>query len=77
MPEFTVEVKANTYEKHWPFYEEFGGRRFPAEHMMKAQSEIEEMCRVLEAEGVTVQRPGKLRLYTYVHVHLEHTSTKV
>ncbi len=57
VPKFTTEVKANTYEKHWPFYEANGGKPFPAEHMRKAVAEIEEFCRVLEGEGVQVQRP--------------------
>ena len=57
MPQFTMEVKANTYEKHWPFYEENGGKPFPREHLRKAVAEIEEFCRVLEAEGVMVRRP--------------------
>ena len=52
-----MEVKANTYEQHWPFYEEHGGKPFPREHLRKATAEIEEFCRVLEAEGVKVRRP--------------------
>lgn len=57
VPKFTVEVKANTYEKHWPFYEKLGGQPFPAEHNEKAIKEIEEFCHVLEHEGVKVRRP--------------------
>ena len=57
VPEFTMEVKANTYEKYWPFYQKFGGNPFPSDHLEKAVTEIEEFCRVLEAEGVIVRRP--------------------
>ncbi|MBN3290114.1 GATM protein, partial [Polypterus senegalus] len=57
VPPFTVEVKANTYEKYWPFYQKHGGERFPEEHVKKAVSEIEEMCNILRLEGVTVRRP--------------------
>lgn len=57
MPKFTVEVKANTYEKHWPFYEKNGGRPFPVEHLKKAVEEVEELCYILESEGVKVRRP--------------------
>ncbi|XP_072888905.1 glycine amidinotransferase, mitochondrial isoform X2 [Hemitrygon akajei] len=57
VPPFTVEVKANTYEKYWPFYQQYGGQRFPKEHMKKAVNEIEEMCNVLHGEGVIVRRP--------------------
>lgn len=60
VPDFTVEVKANTYEKHWPFYKENGGKSFPKEHMKKAYAEIEEFCNILKQEGVTVQRPEPL-----------------
>lgn len=57
VPQFSVEVKANTYEKHWPFFDKFGGRSFPKEHLKKAQVEIEEFCNILRNEGVTVRRP--------------------
>ncbi|XP_016391367.1 glycine amidinotransferase, mitochondrial-like [Sinocyclocheilus rhinocerous] len=57
VPPFTVEVKANTYEKYWPFYQQFGGQTFPKDHVKKAVSEIEEMCNILQHEGVTVRRP--------------------
>lgn len=50
-------MKANTYEKYWPFYQKYGGRPFPLEHLKKAKMEIEEFCRVLKAEGVIVRRP--------------------
>lgn len=49
--------QANTYEKHWPFYQKYGGTSFPADHLKKAVSEIEEMCNILHHEGVTVRRP--------------------
>ena len=57
VPKFTVEVKANTYEKHWPFYERLGGRPFPPEHIEKSIEEVEGLCKILEMEGVKVRRP--------------------
>jgi len=57
VPNFTTEVKANTYEYHWDFYKANNGEYFPAEHLKKAVAEIEEFCRILEHEGVVVQRP--------------------
>ena len=60
MPKFTVEVKATTYENQWPFYEKFGGKPFPSEHLRKAADEIEEFCRILEMEGVKVRRPESI-----------------
>ncbi|KAJ7393737.1 hypothetical protein OS493_003396 [Desmophyllum pertusum] len=57
VPQFSVEVKANTYEKNWPFFDQFGGRSFPWEHLKKARVEIEEFCNILRHEGVIVRRP--------------------
>ena len=57
VPQFSVEVKANTYEKNWPFFGQFGGQSFPKEHLKKAQVEIEEFCNILRHEGVAVRRP--------------------
>lgn len=53
----TFSQQANTYEKYWQFYQQHGGQPFPAEHLKKAVSEIEEMCNILRHEGVTVRRP--------------------
>uniref|UniRef100_G1T784 Glycine amidinotransferase n=1 Tax=Oryctolagus cuniculus TaxID=9986 RepID=G1T784_RABIT len=60
VPPFTVEVKANTYEKYWPFYQKHGGHYFPKDHLKKAVAEIEEMCNILKMEGVTVKRPDPI-----------------
>uniref|UniRef100_A0A452IR14 Glycine amidinotransferase n=1 Tax=Gopherus agassizii TaxID=38772 RepID=A0A452IR14_9SAUR len=57
VPPFSVEVKANTYEKNWEFYQKFGGQSFPRDHLKKAIAEIEEMCNILKMEGVIVKRP--------------------
>jgi len=57
VPQFSVEVKANTYEKNWPFFGQFGGQSFPKEHLKKAHMEIEEFCNILRHEGVIVRRP--------------------
>ncbi|MGH0134993.1 UNVERIFIED_CONTAM: hypothetical protein FKN15_008896 [Acipenser sinensis] len=65
VPPFTVEVKANTYEKHWPFYQKYGGQLFPEEHLKKAVREIEEMCNILRLEGVKVRRPEPIDWLTH------------
>lgn len=57
MPPFTLEVKASMPEEQWHFFKEFGGRPFPIDHIKKATEEIEELCHILEQEGVTVRRP--------------------
>ncbi|XP_038045683.1 glycine amidinotransferase, mitochondrial-like [Patiria miniata] len=57
VPPFSIEVKANTNEKHWDFFKRSGGCSFPAEHVERAKAEIEELCNILRHEGVTVRRP--------------------
>ena len=52
-----IEVYAEVREKEWPFFKINEGKPFPEEHIAKAKEEIEEFCRILEAEGVTVRRP--------------------
>jgi len=57
VPPFTREVKANTHQQHWNFYESYGGTNFPHNHLNKAIAEIENLCTILEHEGVNVRRP--------------------
>jgi glycine amidinotransferase len=57
VPSFTIEVKANTHEKYWPFYQQHGGKPFPPEHVAIAVKQMDEFCKILEHEGVTVRRP--------------------
>lgn len=57
VPELSVEVKAYTYEKNRPFFEQFGGKAFPKEHLKQAHAEVEELCNILRHEGVIVRRP--------------------
>ena len=57
VPKFTVEVNANIAQEQWPFFKKFGGQPFPADHVRKAGEEIDELCHILEQEGVIVRRP--------------------
>ncbi|XP_039260255.2 glycine amidinotransferase, mitochondrial-like [Styela clava] len=57
IPSFTVEVKANTNQAYWNFYEKHGGQLFPEKHLELAVKEVEEFCNILRHEGVTVRRP--------------------
>ncbi len=57
VPPLTTEVKATVSKEYWPFFEQNGGKEFPAEVINKAKKEIEYFCTVLEGEGVTVKRP--------------------
>ena len=44
-------------DTEWSLFKKHEGKPFPEEHIAKAKEEIEEFCRILEAEGVTVRRP--------------------
>ncbi len=57
VPAFTLEVQAITPRNFWPFYQQYGGKPFPAEYVDKAVKQVEEFCKILEHEGVTVRRP--------------------
>lgn len=57
VPPLTIEVKATTNEKFWPFYSEYGGKPFPHEYLSRAEKEVAEFCNILQHEGVIVRRP--------------------
>ena len=57
VPEFDCIVKGNVSPEKWPFFQKHGGKHFPEELTIPAKKELEELCRVLEGEGVTVRRP--------------------
>ena len=54
-----VMAKAEDAEQ-WDFFQRNASKPFPLQHMKKAIEEIEELCRVLEHEGVIVRRPDIL-----------------
>jgi len=57
IPPMTMEVKANTNEQWWNFFRKNSGKSFPLHHVQKAFEEIEELCKILQYEGVIVRRP--------------------
>ena len=57
IPPFSVEVQANTIEKHLEFYQTHEKQPYPPDFVRKAAEEMNEFCRILEHEGVTVRRP--------------------
>ena len=59
VPEWHVSGKAVWPQKHWDFFKNKAGQSFPPELMAKAAQELDGFARILEAEGVTVRRPGK------------------
>lgn len=57
-PPLTHEVKANTYQYWWDYYTENGNKPFGGiGHIKKAVEEMDEVCKILELEGVKVVRP--------------------
>jgi glycine amidinotransferase len=57
VPRFEAGVKVDAAPKYWDFFQKFGGTLFPDELVEPAAKELNEFCRVLEGEGVTVRRP--------------------
>ena len=57
VPQLSVEVQACVPEKQRQLYRQFGGQSFPEVHLARAAIELEELCHILEGEGVTVRRP--------------------
>ncbi|MEG4169317.1 MAG: NarL family transcriptional regulator [Microcoleus sp.] len=57
VPQFDVPLKASSNPKNWWFFQKYGGCPYPQEMIEPASKELEEFCRVLEGEGVTVRRP--------------------
>ena len=54
---FTIDVKACINAKWWDFFAQNAGKPFPIEHVRKANDEVEELCYILQQEGVIVRRP--------------------
>lgn len=61
VPDWHITVKATMPERQWGFFQEYSGKPFPREHIDAAAGDLEEFVHILEAEGVTVRRPEKVR----------------
>ena len=57
MPPFSMEVKAARGFHQYEFGEKNAGKSYPTEVVEKAHEEVENLCKVLKAEGVKVRRP--------------------
>ena len=57
VPPLTKEIKASIPRNSHSFFLENCGKPFPLEHSKKAVAEIEELCNILQHEGVVVRRP--------------------
>jgi hypothetical protein len=60
VPSWHPALAATMPEDQRSLFERHGGRPFPPERVAAARRELEEFVHVLEAEGVTVQRPEPL-----------------
>lgn len=61
VPPWDIMLKVTMPEKQWRFFQEYSGKPFPAEYIEAAAGDLEEFVHILEAEGVTVRRPEKIR----------------
>lgn len=59
-PDWHVSLRATLPEGMCDFFQRNAGRPFPAERIEAAKRDLDELCRVLEGEGVTVRRPEAL-----------------
>ena len=51
-------IKAVKYGSiHWELFKHNAGKSFPEEIIKKARVEMDEVCKVLEHEGIIVRRP--------------------
>lgn len=59
VPMWDATLQATTPAHAAWFFKEYGGKPFPAEMIEKASAELDNLVKVLEARGITVQRPDK------------------
>jgi glycine amidinotransferase len=57
VPSWHVSLKATMPERHWPFFQQNGGRPFDKGLLALANRELDEFAARLRAEGVIVRRP--------------------
>jgi glycine amidinotransferase len=57
IPQFEANIKVDAPPRYWNFFQQYGGQPFPQELVEAASKELEQFCKILEAEGVTVRRP--------------------
>lgn len=57
IPQFEANVKVDAPPRYWNFFQQYGGQPFPEDLVETASKELNEFCKILEAEGVTVRRP--------------------
>lgn len=61
VPSWHITLEATMPVKHREFFQKYGGKPYPEEKIEAARKDLEEFAHILEAEGVIVRRPEKLR----------------
>ena len=54
-------LQSKIVPKAWPWVEENAGKPVKGEEVDRAGRQVEEFCRVLQLEGVTIKRPEVIR----------------
>jgi glycine amidinotransferase len=57
IPSWHITLQVTMPEKHWQFYQKFGGKPFPKEQIEAAKKDLDEFVHILKSEGVIVRRP--------------------
>jgi N-Dimethylarginine dimethylaminohydrolase len=60
VPQFEATVKVDAPPRYWNFFQQYGGQPFSEDLVEAASKELNEFCKILEAEGVTVRRPDRI-----------------
>lgn len=59
IPELHISVKATMPKKQLGFFKKNGGKRFPRKYIRKAKKELNNLTKLLENQGIKVDRPEK------------------
>jgi glycine amidinotransferase len=60
VPRFEANIQVDAPPRYWNFFQQYGGQPFPEELVEPASKELNQFCKILESEGVTVQRPDRV-----------------
>ncbi len=60
VPRLEANIKVDAPPRYWNFFQQYGGQPFPKELFEPASNELNQFCKILEDEGVTVRRPDKV-----------------
>lgn len=60
VPRLEANIKVDAPLRYWNFFQQYGGQPFPEELVEPASKELNQFCKILEAEGVTVRRPDRV-----------------